>query len=39
LIVLDASGRILQRHSGLHANLSAITREIEIAASSQTKNL
>jgi protein SCO1/2 len=39
LIVLDASGRILQRHSGLHANLSAITREIEIAASSPTKSL
>jgi protein SCO1/2 len=39
LIVLDASGRILQRHSGLHANLSAITREIEIAASSQAKKL
>jgi protein SCO1/2 len=37
LIVLDASGRILHRHNGLHADLSAITKEIEIAALSQTK--
>ena len=39
LIVLDATGRILHRHSGLHADLSAITREIETAALPQNKRL
>ena len=36
LIVLDQSGRIVHHHSGLRADLAAITREVEAAAHPNT---
>ena len=38
LVVLDKSGRILDRYSGPHADLSAVVKEIETAVLSPTKH-